>query len=226
MSKKPQDPFDPDAASEGAAGQEAPDPAEIDADVDLEVEAERGAGADDGVAGDESGDPRERRIAELESQIAELKDHSLRVLADSENLRRRTDREKEQWRRYAAADLAKDLLDAIDNLGRAIAAAPAERDSLDDSVKNVIIGVEMTQKALLEAFEKNHIRRIDPLGEKFDYNLHQAMFEVEGSGKPAGTVVEVMAPGYVLHDRLLRAAMVGVAKGGSPEAHQSVDTTA
>ncbi len=172
------------------------------------------------------GDPRDQRIAELEAKVAELKDHSLRVLADSENLRRRTDREKEQWRRYASADLAKDLLDAIDNLGRAVSAAPAERDGLDDSVKNLIVGVEMTVKSLMDAFEKNHIRRIDPLGEKFDYNLHQAMFEVENTGKPAGTVVEVLAPGYVLHDRLLRAAMVGVAKGGNPENHQSVDTTA
>lgn len=221
MSKKPQDPIEQDPLDD----QEPPMVSETDGE---EVLADDGAfgGAVDGDVSVETGDPRDQRIAELETQIAELKDHSLRVLADSENLRRRTDREKEQWRRYAATDLAKDLLDAVDNLGRAIDAAPAEREGLDDAVKNVIVGIEMTQKELLDAFEKNHIRRIDPLGEKFDYNLHQAMFEVEDSGKPAGTVVQVLAPGYVLHDRLLRAAMVGVAKGGKPEAHQPVDTTA
>ncbi len=171
-------------------------------------------------------DARDVRIAELEEQVAQLKDQALRALADSENLRRRTDREKEQWRKYASADLAKDLFNAVDNLRRALDAAPAERDGLDDTVKNLIVGVEMTEKDVLTAFEKNHIKRIDPMGEKFDYNLHQAMFEVEDASKAPGTVVQVLAPGYVLHDRLLRAAMVGVAKGGKPDDHERVDTTA
>lgn len=171
-------------------------------------------------------DARDVRIAELEEQVAQLKDQALRALADAENLRRRTEREKEQWRKYAAADLAKDVLNAVDNLRRALDAAPAERDGLDDTVKNLIVGVEMTEKDVLTAFEKNHIKRIDPMGEKFDYNLHQAMFEVEDASKAPGTVVQVLAPGYVLHDRLLRAAMVGVAKGGKPDDHERVDTTA
>lgn len=171
-------------------------------------------------------DARDVRIAELEEQVAQLKDQALRALADSENLRRRTDREKEQWRKYASADLAKDLFNAVDNLRRALDAAPAEREGLDDTVKNLIVGVEMTEKDVLTAFEKNHIKRIDPMGEKFDYNLHQAMFEVEDASKAPGTVVQVLAPGYVLHDRLLRAAMVGVAKGGKPDDHERVDTTA
>jgi molecular chaperone GrpE len=171
-------------------------------------------------------DAREVLIMELEEQVAQLKDQALRAMADAENLRRRTEREKEQWRKYAAADLAKDLLNAVDNLRRALDAAPKDRAALDDTVKNLIVGVEMTEKDLLTAFEKNKIQRIDPMGQKFDYNLHQAMFEVEDPSKAPGTVVQVLAPGYVLHDRLLRAAMVGVAKGGAPEDHERVDTTA
>lgn len=171
-------------------------------------------------------DARDVRIAELEGQVAQLKDQALRALADAENLRRRTEREKEQWRKFASADLAKDLLNAVDNLRRALDSAPADRDSLDDSIKNVIVGVEMTEKEVLAAFDKHKIQRINPLGEKFDYNLHQAMFEVEDPSKAPGTVVQVLAPGYVLHDRLLRAAMVGVAKGGKPDDHERIDTTA
>lgn len=173
------------------------------------------------------GDPRDARIAELEDQVAQLRDQALRALAEAENVRRRTDREKEQTRLYAAGGLAKDLLDAVDNLRRALDAAPADRDTLDDVIKNLVVGVEMTERSVLTAFEKNGIKRIEPLGERFDPNLHQAMFEVENSGKPAGTVVQLLAPGYVLHDRLLRAAMVGVAKGGpAPTDHTRVDTTA
>ncbi|NQW11617.1 MAG: nucleotide exchange factor GrpE [Alphaproteobacteria bacterium] len=189
------------------------------------VAAENFGLSEDGTI-DTAEDPRDARIAELEGQVAQLRDQALRALADSENLRRRTDREKEQWSRYAAATLAKDLLNASDNLRRALESAPADRDSLDDAMKNLLVGVEMTEKEMLSAFEKHGIAKIEPLGEKFDYNFHQAMFELENTGKPAGTVVQVLAPGYVLHDRLLRAAMVGVAKGGTPEDHAPVDTTA
>lgn len=172
-------------------------------------------------------DPRDALIVSLEEQVAQLRDQALRALAEAENVRRRTEREKEQVKLYAAGGLAKELLNAVDNLRRALEAAPADRDALDDSVKNLIVGVEMTEREILAAFEKSGIKRIEPLGERFDPNLHQAMFEVENSGKPAGTVVQLLAPGYVLHDRLLRAAMVGVAKGGAgPSDKPRVDTTA
>ncbi|AHC73833.1 protein grpE [Candidatus Endolissoclinum faulkneri L5] len=157
-------------------------------------------------------DPQAIRIANLEQQLAKFKDQALRALAEAENLRRRTEREKEQWRRLASADLAKDLLNAVDNLRRAIDAMPTDRELLEDSIKNVIIGVEMTEKEILSVFDKHNIKQINPLGEKFDYNIHQAMFEVEDVSKPLGTIVQVLAPGYVLHDRLLRAALVGVSK--------------
>lgn len=181
----------------------------------------------DGTVDTGSGDPRDSRIAELEGQVAQLRDQALRALAEAENVRRRTEREKEQTRLYAAGNLAKDLLNAVDNLRRALDAAPEDREGLDETVKNLVVGVEMTEREVLAAFEKAGIKRIEPLGERFDPNLHQAMFEVENSGKPPGTVVQLLAPGYVIHDRLLRAAMVGVAKSGpAPADHPRIDTTA
>ncbi len=189
-------------------------------DIGLDTEGTVDTGAD-------AVDPRDARIAELEDQVAQLRDQALRALAETENVRRRTEREKEQTRLYAAGNLAKDLLNAVDNLRRALDAAPADRDGLDDVFKNLIVGVEMTEREILTAFEKAGIKKIEPLGERFDPNLHQAMFEVENTGKPAGTVVQLLAPGYVIHDRLLRAAMVGVAKGGpAPADHSRIDTTA
>lgn len=191
-----------------------------DAGLDVGLDA-------DGTIDTGSGDPRDARIAELEDQVAQLRDQALRALAEAENVRRRTEREKEQTRLYAAGNLAKDLLNAVDNLRRALDAAPADHEGLDDTVKNLIVGVEMTEREVLTAFEKAGIKKIEPLGERFDPNLHQAMFEVENTGKPAGTVVQLLAPGYVIHDRLLRAAMVGVAKGGpAPADHSRIDTTA
>ena len=123
-------------------------------------------------------------------------------------------------------DLNMPGMNGLEGLRRALDAAPEDRDSLDQAIKNVLDGVEMTEKEFLGAFEKHGIKKIDPMGEKFDYNFHQAMMEVDDPSCPPGTVVQVLAPGYVLHDRLLRAAMVGVSKGGAPENHESIDTTA
>ncbi|MCR9071000.1 MAG: nucleotide exchange factor GrpE [Alphaproteobacteria bacterium] len=223
MAKDQNKPAGPQPVNDQAAGDEHSHDKAAEASL-----AEALGLSDDGTidTGGGGSDARDVRIAELEEQVAQLKDQALRALADSENLRRRTDREKEQWRKFASADLAKDLLNAVDNLRRALDAVPENRENLDDALKNVIVGVEMTEKEVLTAFEKHQIKRIDPLGDKFDYNLHQAMFEVEDPTKAPGTVVQVLAPGYVLHDRLLRAAMVGVAKGGKPDDHERVDTTA
>ena len=146
----------------------------------------------------------------------------LRTLAELENTRKRAEREREQTRKFGIADFARDLLSASDNLRRALEAAPVNRDGLDDNLRNLVIGVEMTEKDLLAAFDKHGIRKIDPLGEAFDYNFHQAMFEVENADYAAGTVMQVLQAGYAIGDRLLRPAMVGVSKGASG----SVDTTA
>ena len=160
----------------------------------------------------------EDRIAELEEQAVSQKDQLLRALAEVENTRRRADLDRQEASRYGAANIARDLLSVADNLRRALESLPAEaREGGDEWLRNFILGVELTEKELLAGFAKNAIERIEPLGEAFDHASHQAMFELENTGKPAGTVVQVMQAGYRLHDRLLRAAMVGVAKGDPVE---------
>jgi molecular chaperone GrpE len=168
----------------------------------------------------------EARIAALEAELAEAKDRLLRTLAESENQRRRAQRERDDAQRYAAANFAKDLLDVADNLGRALASVSAN-DVRDERLKSLLEGVAATERALLAAFERNGIKRIEPRpGDRFDFNLHQAMFEVENSGRPAGAVVQVLQPGYQMHDRLLRPALVGVAKAEAapPKDIPRVDT--
>jgi molecular chaperone GrpE len=169
------------------------------------------------------------RVRQLEAELTELKDKSLRALADAENTRRRAQRELSDARKYAASGIIKDLLNVSDNLTRALEACPPALRERDEQVKNLVIGVEMVAKDLLDAFEKHGVRKIEPLGEPFNHDFHQAMYEVENSGKPSGTVVEMLQPGFVMHDRLLRPAMVAVAKGdpdNPPEGHERVDTTA
>ena len=161
------------------------------------------------------------REAELEAKVLELRDQLLRAVAEQENLRKRTEREKEQTRRFGIAGFARDLLSTADNLRRALESTPDSLEDAEEWVRNLVVGVEMTERDLLAALEKNGISRIDPAGGKFDYNLHQAMFEITDSGQEAGTVVQVLQPGYVLGDRLLRAAMVGVAKDPPPPADEA-----
>ncbi|WP_343714807.1 nucleotide exchange factor GrpE [Inquilinus sp.] len=153
------------------------------------------------------------RIAELEAETAKLKDQTLRAMAETENIRRRSEREREDTAKYAISGFAKSLLDAADNLRRAIDAVPAEAVEADAALKTLVDGVAATERQLLAAFERHGVTRIEPVGETFDPNFHQAMFELPGTGKPSGTVVQVVQPGYVLQGRLLRPAMVGVARG-------------
>ena len=157
------------------------------------------------------------RLAALEAELAEQKDRLLRALAETENVRRRAQREREDVSKYAVTSFAKDLLSAADNLRRALESLP-ESEVKDERTRNLLTGVAATERELLGVFERHGIRRIDPKGEPFDHNFHQAIFEAEREDQPSGTVVEVLQPGYVLHDRLLRPAMVGVAKGGSKPA--------
>ena len=151
-------------------------------------------------------------IAALQAEKAELKDQLLRSLAEVENIRRRAQRERENGARYAAEPLAKDILAVRDNLCRAIDSVSAEAAATEPQLKALLEGVVMTEKSLSEAFARHHVEIIDPLGEKFDPNLHDAMFEVPDPSQPAGTVAQVIEVGYRLHDRLLRAARVGVVK--------------
>jgi molecular chaperone GrpE len=183
----------------------------------------------------------ESRVAELEAEVAKYKDQALRALAEQENVRRRAQRDREDALKFATSGFAKDLVSVADNLRRAIDSVPEAQAASNELVKTLLSGVSATERELLGAFEKHGIRKIDPQGEKFDHNLHQAIFELENTGKPAGTVVQVLQAGYTIHDRLLREAMVGVAKGPvaegaaaedktagekSADAHQRVDRTA
>ena len=141
-----------------------------------------------------------------------LKDQLLRALADTENMRRRSEREADTARKYGHTQFARDLVGAIDNLARALESAPEDKSSLDESVQSLLTGIELSWTEIQSAIEKHGVRQINPLGEKFDYNFHQAMFEVPTNDQPPGMVLEVVQHGYALHDRLLRPAMVGVSK--------------
>ena len=164
-------------------------------------------------------------MAALFEERDSLKDQLLRALADVENMRRRTERELESARKYAHTGFARDLVGAIDNLSRAIDAAPAAEEAPSpEALSGLFTGLEMSWTEIQSTMERHGIRRVDPKGEKFDYNLHQAMFEVPSDAHEPGTVVEVVQHGYVLHDRLLRPAMVGVAKAADTEASGSGDS--
>lgn len=168
-------------------------------------------------------------LAKAQAEIAELKDRLLRTAAESENLRKRMEREKEDALKYGAAKFSKDILTVADNLRRAIESAPKSEAETSEPVRNLVVGIEATERELLTVFERHGITRIDPKGQRFDPNQHQAMFEVQDPSQPAGMVVQVIAAGYMQHGRLLRAAMVGVSKGGpSPEIQpgQSINTQA
>jgi molecular chaperone GrpE len=160
----------------------------------------------------------ERALADANTKIAELKDQNLRALAETENVRRRVQRDRDEGLKFATTGLAKDLLPVADNLRRALEAIPKDAIEKDEALRSFATGVEMTERLLLAALERHQIRRIEALGQKFDSNLHQAMFEVPGTGQPTGTVVQVLEAGYTISDRLLRPALVGIAKADAAPA--------
>jgi molecular chaperone GrpE len=158
-------------------------------------------------------DERDEEIIVLKEEAAALKDRLLRLAAEMENLRKRTEREKAEATLYAASNFARDLLSVADNLSRALQALPSdERDSAGEIEKNLIAGVEVTERELLNVFQRHGIRRIEAVGQKFDPNFHQAMFEVPTSEKPPGTVMQELQSGYAVGERCLRPSLVGVAK--------------
>jgi molecular chaperone GrpE len=154
-------------------------------------------------------------MAELAREAAEYKDKLLRTLAEMENLRRRTEREVADSRVYAIASFARDILAVADNMDRALQALDAElRATADAGAKALLDGVELTERELLKVLDKHGVKKFEPKGEKFDPHLHQAMYEVPDPSQPAGTVAQVVQAGYMIGDRVLRPALVGVAKGG------------
>jgi len=149
---------------------------------------------------------------DLEVKINELKDQLMRTLADSENLRKRTLKEVEQAKKYSHISFVRDLVSSVDNLKRALDSVPEDKSNLSEPIKNLILGLEIVEKEIVTTLEKNNIKQISPLGEKFDYNFHQAMFEIPTNDYDPGLVVEVSQNGYLLYDRLVRPAMVGISK--------------
>lgn len=160
---------------------------------------------------DEIPDP----IEALRAENAELKDRMLRLAAEMENLRKRTEREIADTRAYAIAGFARDMLTATDSLSRALTTLPAEtRESADETTKSLINGIELTEREMQRLLKKHGVTPIEAEGQKFDPHRHQAMFEVPDPSRPEGTVVQVVQAGFAIGDRVLRPAMVGVAKGG------------
>ncbi len=163
-------------------------------------------------------------LASLITERDELKDRVLRTLAEMENLRRRTEREVADARTYAVTNFARDMLNAADNIRRALESVPAEAASTaEGSLKALIDGIELTERDLAKTLERHGVKLIEPQGQRFDPNRHQAMFEVPNAEVPNGTVVQVMQSGYVIGDRVLRPALVGVAKGGPKAATNPAD---
>ncbi|MGB1918327.1 MAG: nucleotide exchange factor GrpE [Candidatus Puniceispirillales bacterium] len=151
-------------------------------------------------------------LSTLQAERDELKDQMLRAVAETENTRRRAERDVAQARKYGHTSFARDLLSVVENLSRAVEALPEQRDDLDETMKNLVIGVEMISREMTNVLERHGITRIMPMGEKFDPNKHQAMFEVPTNDAEPGMIVQVAQSGWMLHDRLLSPAMVGVAK--------------
>src|ERR1700761_5317097 len=189
------------------------------------IEDEAAKPQDAAATGAATGAAPEQAQPDPVAVAVELRDRLLRTLADMENLRKRTDREVADSRLYAVTSFARDILDVADNMRRALdAVGPELRASAEGGVKALIDGVELTERELLKALEKNGMRQFSPQGEKFDPNLHQAMYEVPDASVPAGSVVQVVQPGYMIGERVLRPALVGVSKGGPKAAPASASS--
>ena len=196
------------AGPEGAAEQPAAD-ANQTAAAAAAAAAGEAAGMVDPVA------TLEARVSELESQQADLTDRLLRAHAEMDNLRKRTEREKADTARYSITKFAADIVGVSDNFQRAVAAVPAGAAEQDPALKSLVDGVLMSERAFLQVLEANGVRRVDPKGEAFDPNRHQAVMEESNAEVAAGTVLKVFQAGYMIEDRVLRPAMVVVARGGA-----------
>jgi len=209
-----------ETAPEAAAPQPEPAPAGEPQDPQP---AEAAPPPDDAVA------LQAERTQALEAELADANDKLLRALAEAENVRRRAQRDKEDASKYAIKGFAEDMLRVADNMGRALAAIDADARAQDANLENIAVGVEMVHKELLTAFERAGVKPIEAQGARFDPMLHEAMFEIEDPSQPAGTIAQVLEEGFTLHGRTLRAAKVGVTKGGpkaEPQPAEGEDATA
>ncbi len=217
-------------ASAGGEDAEPPAPEAVETIEDAAMAAEVAEAASEAAA--EAAAEAEEEAEDLEGPEPvelvgpTLEDQLLRALAETENVRRRAAREREDTAKFAVSDFARDLLSVVDNFRRALDNMP-DGAREDGTFSGVVSGVEMIERDLLSVLERHGIHQINPLGEKFDHNFHQAVIELDSNDKPAGTVIQVMQAGYVISGRLLRPAMVGVAKATKPtEPVEHVDTEA
>ncbi len=160
----------------------------------------------------------EGQILKLEEELNETKDRMLRLAAELENTRRRAEREKQEATKFGISAFARDMLAVADNFQRALAAAPEEQD---EALQSFINGIRLTEKEMMAALQRNKVERVDPAGDRFDPNLHQAIAEVPGTGEPAGIIVDVVQPGFVIGERVLRPAMVTVSNGAGAKAKEA-----
>ena len=167
---------------------------------------------DEGQTDEDNASSIEESNEELQTKNEELKDQLMRTLAESENLRKRTIKDVDQAKKYSHISFVRDLVSSVDNFKRALDSLPEDKADLPEPIKNLIIGLEIVEKEINSTFEKHNLKQISPLGEKFDYNFHQAMFEVPTNDTDPGIVIEVSQIGYLLYDRLVRPAMVGISK--------------
>jgi len=167
---------------------------------------------DEGQTDEDNASSIEESNEELQTKNEELKDQLMRTLAESENLRKRTIKDVDQAKKYSHISFVRDLVSSVDNFKRALDSLPEDKADLPEPIKNLIIGLEIVEKEINSTFEKHNLKQISPLGEKFDYNFHQAMFEVPTNDTEPGIVIEVSQIGYLLYDRLVRPAMVGISK--------------
>lgn len=226
----------PEAANDREAPQDS-DPQDIDRETgrsETEAAGSEVTGSGDMADADPEGGEAEapalteeqQRIVDLEIEIAELKDRALRAMADADNARKREARDVSDSRKYGATGLARDILTVADNLGRALQAVPEVPQDEDENLFNLRAGVDMTLAEMLQALERHGVKKVTPeAGERFDHNRHQAMFEVPTGDLTPGAVAQVVQDGYVIHDRLLRPALVGVARkppeDAAPEPEQA-----
>lgn len=183
----------------------------------------------DAAARPDAADEAARLAAEvdtLQGQIADLTDRLLRAHAEMDNIRKRAEREREDTAKYAISKFARDVVAVADNFERAVQAVPAGAAEQDSALKSLVEGVSMTERELLNVFERHGVRRINPRGEAFNPHFHQAMMEMENADVAPGTVLEVYQSGYVIEDRVLRPAMVVVSKGGPKAARPAAEDAA
>ncbi|MDP1753350.1 MAG: nucleotide exchange factor GrpE [Reyranella sp.] len=189
------------ASDPTAGGAPADMPADADPSLDIPPKPESAA-------------EFQQLVEQLQAEKADLQDKQLRALAEAQNVRRRAQQDIEKERKFGIERFARDVLSVADNLGRALSALPADLGSVDPALRNVIVGVQATERELQSVLERHGVTRVEALGQPFNAEFHQAMMEVEDSTVPTGTVVQELIPGYLLAGRLLRAAMVAVSKGG------------